>query len=309
MLDRFLTYLRLELNRSPLTVEAYRRDLGQLAGFLSPAAPEAFDAASVTAADLRAWLAAMSRAGDSPRTLRRKTQSARSLFRWMRKTGLRPDNPAADITLAKTSKPLPVFVREDEMEQLLAAPLPGSDPVVRMRDHLTLELLYTCGLRQAELLSLTDADIDTRAFRITVTGKGSKTRVIPIAEETARAIEMWQKIRDDSPDPLPSPAPLLPGRGGRPLSKAALYKRVHALLSLTSARARGPHTLRHTFATSMVNGGADLMTVKELLGHASLSTTQIYTHLDFKRLRSDYADAHPRERQEKTGAEGKEEKT
>ncbi|MDE7160430.1 MAG: site-specific integrase, partial [Muribaculaceae bacterium] len=174
MTDEFLKYLALELNRSPLTIEAYRRDLEQCALFLGKSFAEA------TLPDLRSWLASLARSGDSPRTLRRKAQALRSLFRWMRKRGIRPDNPAADIVLAKPDRPLPTVARPDQLERLIADGVPGPDPARSIRDTLIIELLYSCGLRQAELLSLTDADIDTRAGRMRVRGKGRKVRVIPI---------------------------------------------------------------------------------------------------------------------------------
>lgn len=300
-IDSFLEYLRLELNRSPLTVEAYGRDLREMTDTLCGGDPQAL--ATITSRDLRRWLADMGRRGLSARTLRRKTQAARSLFRYMRKRGLRTDNPAADITLARPPHPLPAYVRSDEMEQLLADPPAGPDPVRDMRDNLILEMLYGCGLRQAELLALTDPDI--HAETITVHGKGSKTRIMPLPPALREAIDRWRKTRDSIYSRLDSPAPLIPGRDGGPLSKSMLYKIVHARLESTSAERRSPHTLRHTFATALVNGGAGINSVKEMLGHSSLSTTQIYTHLDFTRMRADYTAAHPRERNTQPHTEDK----
>ena len=285
MLTHYLEYLRLELSRSPHTLGAYRRDLTQLADFI---APVSLEEASTT--DVRRWLAALARDGESPRTLRRKTQAARSLFRWMQKRGLRHDNPAADIILAKPSKPLPTFVREEEMESLL-----DPDGIIAERDRVILELLYGCGLRQSELLDLTDANTDTDSGRLTVTGKGRKTRVIPLAPQLCSLIGEWREVRDRMYERLDRPAPIIPGRDGGAMSKSGLYKIVRRLLSSTSTARRSPHTLRHTFATALINGGASIDSVRDLLGHSSIATTQIYTHLDFHRLRSDYTAAHPRE--------------
>lgn len=286
MIQRYIEFLRLELARSPHTLEAYRRDLKQLADFIAPVPLE-----EARTTDVRRWLAALGRDGDAPRTLRRKTQAARSLFRWMQKRGIRPDNPAADIILAKPAKPLPTFVREDEMESLLQP-----DTAPEERDRIILELLYGCGLRQSELLALTDADVDTRSGRMTVLGKGRKTRVIPLAPQICSLIEEWRRVRDARYERLDRPAPIVPGRDGGPMSKSGLYKIVRALLGTTTTARRSPHTLRHTFATAMINGGASIDSVRDLLGHSSIATTQIYTHLDFNRMRSDYTAAHPREK-------------
>lgn len=281
----YIEYLRLELSRSPHTLEAYRRDLTQLADFIAPVALQ-----EAGATDVRRWIASLGRDGEAPRTLRRKTQAARSLFRWMQKRGLRPDNPAADIILAKPAKPLPTFVREEEMESLLEP-----DGGIEERDRVILELLYGCGLRRSELLQLTDADVDTSGRRLTVLGKGRKTRIVPLAPQLCSLIEVWRRERDARYERLDSPAPIIPGRDGGPMSASGLYKIVRSLLSATTTARRSPHTLRHSFATAMVNGGAGIDSVRDLLGHSSIATTQIYTHLDFRRLRSDYTAAHPRE--------------
>lgn len=283
VIEQFIEYLRLELNRSPHTLEAYRRDLTQLQSDLGEVALQ-----DATQRDIRIWLARLGREGDSPRTIRRKTQAARSLFKWMQKRALRRDNPASDIILAKPDKPLPVFVREEEMESLL-------DATDEARDHLILELLYGCGLRQAELLGLTDSQADLHRGRLTIHGKGSKIRIVPLPPALVAEIKDWQQQRDASYERLDRPAPLIPGRSGGPMSKSGLYKIVRSRLAATTIGRRSPHTLRHSFATAMVNGGAGINSVKELLGHASISTTQVYTHLDFRRLRGDYAAAHPRE--------------
>lgn len=297
MIEEFLRYLGLERNRSALTIEAYRRDLEQCARFLRESGTEPpVDLASASLRHLRAWIAALATEGDAPRTLRRKTQALRSMYRWMQKRGIRTDNPAADITLAKTNRPLPTIARPDQLETLISDGVPGPDPTRSIRDTLIIELLYSCGLRQAELLNLTNADVDTRTGRMRVVGKGDKTRIIPLPPALCDTIDRWRQVRDDATtvDGSRAHAPLIPGRGGAQLSKSRLYTIVRDALAFTSASRRSPHTLRHTFATAMVNGGADINSVKHLMGHASLATTQIYTHLDLSTIQRDYHHAHPR---------------
>lgn len=291
MISEFLTYLELELNRSRLTVEAYGRDLRELAAFLGRD-EEMEDAASVTTADVRAWLADMSRKGLSPRSLRRKTQASRAFFRWIQKQGEITSNPAAEVQLAKIGRKLPEFVREQEMEELLGAPILGGDPALNIRNKLIITILYSCGIRRDELSKITDADIDFHQKEIRVHGKRDKTRIIPVADELLDEIRQWQTVRDGLYS-FPSPAPLICSKRGK-LSGRAIYGIVHKLLQSTGATHKSPHSLRHTFATSLLNSGAEINSVKELLGHSSLQSTQIYTHLTFSDIRRAYDSAHPR---------------
>lgn len=289
----FSAYLRLELNRSPLTAEAYVRDLIQFSSWLTESRPEEFDAASVTAGDIRGWLTRISRGGDSARSLRRKTQSLRAYFRFLMKRGLIDSNPAADVTLAKISKPLPEFARTEEIEALLAtAPDPDSEKEVMA--HLILLLLYSTGIRQAELLGLHDRDISRSSREAHITGKRNKQRIVPLPLPLLAEIEGWQRLRDTIHPDLPEPKPLFVNPDGTPLTKNILYRTVREKLEHTSATHKGAHTLRHTFATTMLNNGAELDTVKEFLGHESLATTQIYTHLSYSQLLHHYRAAHPR---------------
>ena len=291
MLSEFLQYLELELNRSRLTVEAYGRDLRELAAFLGKD-EEMEDATEVSTADVRAWLADMARNGLSPRSLRRKTQAARAFFRWIQKQGVIAGNPAAEVQLAKIGRKLPEFVREQEMEEILANPIQGGDPALNIRNKLILDILYSCGIRRDELVKMTDADVDFHQKEIRVHGKRDKTRVIPVADSLLENIREWQTVRDGLYS-LPSPAPLFCSKRGR-LSARAIYDIVHRLLQGTGATHKSPHSLRHTFATSLLNHGAEINSVKELLGHASLQSTQIYTHLTFSDMKKAYDKAHPR---------------
>lgn len=291
MLNDFLEYLALELNRSHLTVDAYGRDLREMADFLGRDA-ELPDAASISTADVRAWIASMSRNGLSPKSLRRKNQAARAFFRWLQKRGEITVNPAAEVQLAKIGRKLPEFVREQEMEQLLDNPINGGDPALIIRNRLIVNILYSCGIRRDELAKITDADIDFHQKEIRVHGKRDKTRIVPVADQLLSEIKEWQTVRDGL-YAFPSPAPLICSKHG-PLSGRAIYGIVHQLLLSTGATHKGPHSLRHTFATSLLNSGAEINSVKELLGHASLQSTQIYTHLTFADMKKAYDNAHPR---------------
>lgn len=296
MLPAFLKYLEYELNRSPLTVRAYGDDLRALASFLC-IEESLQDAGSITTTQIRNWLADMSRSGISARTLRRRTQAARAFFRWLQKKKIIEKNPAGEIQLAKIGRKLPEFVRVEEMEHLLDNPPLGGDPTLAMRNRLIVNILYSCGIRRDELVKITDADINIYSKELRIHGKRSKIRIIPLPDKLIEEIKNWQKVRDDSFD-LPSPAPLIcSGRGA--LTSDAVYKIVHAMLLSTGATHKGPHTLRHTFATALLNDGAEINSVKELLGHASLQSTQIYTHLSFNEIRQAYDSAHPRASKDK----------
>lgn len=288
MLTEFLSYLRYELYRSDHTVEAYRRDLSQFMTFMG----YGFTPADVTTTDIRRWLAHLAEKGDAPASLRRKTQSLRAYFKFLCRRKLLKSNPADDVILAKLPKPLPDFVRDADMERLLA-PLPDGAPVNAHRDHLILHLLYTTGLRRSEILRLCDTDIQLSAGRMKVLGKGNKERVVPIAKELASEIARWQTIRDACFPDLAPPRPIIATRHGA-MSASNLEVVIKRLLKGENAGRKSPHTLRHTFATSMLNGGADLNSVRAILGHASISTTQIYTHLQTSDLQRAYASAHPR---------------
>ena len=295
MINDFLNYLRYELYRSDHTVEAYRRDLEQFARFFAPS-PAPFNPPEVTTADIRRWLAGLADGGDAPATLRRKTQSLRAFFKFLCRRGHISSNPADAVILAKLPKPLPDFVRESDMERLLP-PIDEKAGFIASRDHLILHLLYATGLRRSEILQLTDNSINLPGRQIRVLGKGRKERIVPIADELAEEISRWQTLRDNEIPDLPLPHPLIATRHGA-MSVTNFEVTVKRLLKNENAGRRSPHTLRHTFATAMLNGGADLNSVRAILGHASIATTQIYTHLQTSDLQRAYSSAHPRARKD-----------
>lgn len=292
-----------ELRCSRHTVESYGRDLRQFADWLCGGGKQDFSPTSVTTPDIRAWLAALSSRGISPVSIRRKTQALRAFFKWGMKTGRFTHNPAADITLAKKKKKLPEFIRCDELEQTLAQTGDGESFNAR-RGAIVIEILYSLGLRQAELLTLLDRDINFHSGEVRVTGKRDKQRIIPLPAALSERIKEWQTLRDSRYPGLTEPKPLIAGPHGA-LSKRQLYSIVRDALKSTSSDRKSPHTLRHSFATAMLNNGADLDCVREMLGHASLSTTQIYTHLSISELMSNYRSGHPRNKPAEAGKDEK----
>lgn len=305
LIDNFLTYLRLELNRSALTVEAYGRDLRQFMGWLTCFNPSRFHPQDISLSDIRAWLASLAREGVTPRSLRRKAQSLRAFFKYLLKSGIITNNPTADLTLPKLPKHLPDHIRPEEVEGVLNMEeneLEEENDLENLekeiRSHLIIELLYSLGLRRAELISISDPDISDTASEIKITGKRSKQRIVPVPELLMQHIRRWQKLRDSLWQDLESPRPLFVVKGKR-ITPSQVYTVVKNALSETSARRKSPHALRHSFATAMLNEGADLNSVKEFLGHASLATTQIYTHISFSEMKKAYENAHPRSKNKK----------
>ncbi len=304
----FVSYLKYELARSSHTIEAYERDIRQFITFCVGPRLTDFDPREVDTRLVRQWIAELAEDGNSPASLRRKTQSLRAYFKFLCRRGLLKSNPAEDVILAKLPKPLPDFIADADLQRLIdnAAPEPSdatekssssaTSPTKAFetaRDHIILHLLYATGMRRSELLSLTDADIDTSRCQIKILGKGRKERIIPIADRLIADLRQWQTLRDATFPDLPEPHPIIATRNGA-MSASNLELIIKRLLKNENAGRKSPHTLRHSFATSMLNGGADLNSVRAILGHSSLATTQIYTHLQFSDLKDIYAGAHPR---------------
>lgn len=305
----FHSYLLHELNRAPLTVEAYLRDLSQFADWIGQD-PNSINPEEITPYEIRNWLASLARQGLAPRTLRRKAQSLRAYFKFLLKRAVIEKNPTRELPLPKIPKPLPDHVRMEEIEKILAdeealiRDITSSDHTQNpeaeneLRNHLVVETLYSLGLRRAELIALSDNDLSLEAGEMKVTGKRSKQRIVPIPQKLADDIRRWQLLRDSLWPDLPTPRPLFVVKGKR-MSASQVYTIVKKELEPSSARKKSPHALRHSFATAMLNEGADLNSVKEFLGHSTLSTTQIYTHISFSEMKKAYAKAHPRAKTDK----------
>ena len=289
-IDNYLQFIRLEKNLSPHTVVAYRCDLEQWEQFLT-GGKEALDVKSVTTGDIRAWMLHLNKQGDSARTMRRKVQAVRSFYKWLMKQGMASDSPAAAVELARIPKRLPQLVRTSSMDELLDQEIDETD-FVQVRNRLIVMMLYETGMRRAELLDLLDRNVDTANGELKVHGKRDKDRIIPFGTELAQAIDSYRLLRDEL---VRGCEHFFVKEDGNPLYPMLVYRIVRrALQEVGVTSKRSPHVLRHSFATAMLNDGAAINSVKELLGHESLATTQIYTHVTFSELKNNYKLAHPR---------------
>lgn len=289
-IDNYLQFIRLEKNLSPNTVVAYRCDLEQWEQFLT-SDKEALDVKSVTTGDIRAWMLHLNKQGDSARTMRRKVQAVRSFYKWLMKQGMASDSPAATVELARIPKRLPQLVRTSSMDELLDQEIDETD-FVQVRNRLIVMMLYETGMRRAELLDLLDRNVDTASGELKVHGKRDKDRIIPFGTELAQAIDSYRLLRDEL---VSGCEHFFVKEDGNPLYPMLVYRIVRrALQEVGVTSKRSPHVLRHSFATAMLNDGAAINSVKELLGHESLATTQIYTHVTFSELKNNYKLAHPR---------------
>ena len=291
MLQEFLQHLSLELNRSRLTVQAYEADLRGFNDFLLKSGVPTGDtgffvASAVGTSDVREWMASLSEEGVSTTSIRRKVQSLRAYFKFLMKRGLLSGNPAMAVALPRRQRKLPAIATHSDIESTI-------EEMSGTQECLIVEMLYGCGLRRAELLGISDNDINPYSRELRILGKGNKHRIIPLPEQLLARISEWQRERDETFPDLPVPRPLFATRRGR-MSASTLYLIVKRALKTSSAEKKSPHTLRHSFATQLLNSGADLNSVKGLLGHASLAATQIYTHLAFSELNREWQRAHPR---------------
>ncbi|MCM1021948.1 MAG: tyrosine-type recombinase/integrase [Muribaculum sp.] len=294
MISSFIAYLQCELNYSAHTVAAYKRDLGEWSRFATSGNPDELDALSVTTSDLRLWLAALAKQNLSAATMRRKVQSLRAFFRYLMRRHGAKINPAADLTLAKASKPLPVFARQNELENIFNEEIDMTD-FIAVRNRLIVLMFYTTGMRCSELTGLLTRDIDLKKGELKVLGKRNKERIIPFGNELSNMITQYMTLRSQTV-PQPDTADTLFVRpNGLPLYRNLAYSIVHnTLAGQTSAQRQSPHVLRHSCASDLLNNGADLFSVQKLLGHKSLATTQIYTHITYRDLKNNYELAHPR---------------
>ncbi|WP_130865760.1 tyrosine recombinase XerC [Acidipropionibacterium timonense] len=293
-IDDFCDHL-VAIRRSANTVRAYRRDLE---GLMVHAHEHGITRlAEVDLAELRDWLAASRQGGASPATMQRHWASARSFFRWARAEGLVDTDPAAGLRAAKVPRRLPKVLTADQARRVMddAVARAGDDPTPRgRRDAAILEVLYAGGVRVSELCGLDLDDLDRDRDTIRVTGKGDKERTVPLGAPAWAALDRWLARRGEWVTPASGRAVLLGTRGGR-IDQRVVRRIVHQHLRLDDdAPDLGPHGLRHAMATHLLEGGADLRSVQEMLGHESLSTTQIYTHVSTERLRAAFERAHPR---------------
>jgi integrase/recombinase XerD len=293
----FLAYLEFERGLSRNTLEAYRTDLLQLGGQLRR---RGVDPAAATHEDLSTFLAYLAAGSEerpavSPATLQRKTACLRSFYRHLRREGVIEHDPTAELRAPRKSQKLPQVLTRGEVAKLLSMPR-GTSPAA-LRDRALLELMYACGLRASEAIDLEVGDLDLRVAVLRARGKGSKERLVPVGREAVAAVRAYLERGRPALVGLRDERHLFLNQRGSGLTRQGLYKIVQR-----HARAAGlddrmsPHTLRHTFATHLLAGGCDLRSLQEMLGHADIATTQIYTHLSAERLKDVYFQAHPRAR-------------
>lgn len=291
MTDSFLDYLQFERNCSEKTIVSYGIDLAKFEEYFK-GVDENVDFTTVDADLVRGWVMNLMDNGYTSTSVNRKLSSLRSFYRFLLKKGVVKVDPMLKIIGPKNKKPLPVFLKESEMNRLLDD-VPFKEDFTDCRDKMILEMFYATGMRLSELIGLNDVDVDFSASLIKVTGKRNKQRLLPFGEELRQAMLAYLKVRDEA----------LPGKAeaffvlenGKRMYAGKVYNLVKRNLSkVVSLKKRSPHVLRHTFATSMLNNEAGLGAVKELLGHSSLTTTEIYTHTTFEELKKVYEQAHPR---------------
>jgi len=293
VIQRFLDYIAIERKYSNRTVEAYRDDLRDFCKYLN-VEPDTYDPKIVDEVDIRGWLIELLDEGHSPRSIKRYLSSLRSFYKFMLRVGIINKDITRKIIAPKEDKPLPVFFRENEMEQATAYETQADD-FESLRDCLIIEMLYQTGMRQAEMLGLTDSDIDLVQGQVRIFGKRKKERIVPIGDTLVNQIKDYLAARQGLGNV--SNFFVRIKRNGEVVSmdKKTLYNIVHMRMrEVSTLKKVSPHVLRHTFATTMLNNGADIRTIQSLMGHASLAATQVYTHTTFEQVRKAYNQAHPR---------------
>ena len=293
-IQRFLQYLQVERNASDLTIKSYREDLSALSVHLEESCGICPTPGEITTLDFRGYVAGLQEAGYAKTTIARRLATLRSFFRFGQREGWTDANPAKPLRNPRRGRSLPHFLSADEIGRLLSAP-PSNEPQGK-RDRAILETMYSAGLRVSELVGLREGDLDFDGGVVRVLGKGKRERLTPIGSFAVRAIHNWlavRKLAADQPDG--AAAPVFVNKFGRPITTRSVARMLEKYLKLTGLDMRtSPHTLRHSFATHLLDAGADIRSVQELLGHKSLVTTQIYTHLSTAGLREAYEKAHPR---------------
>lgn len=297
MISKFVEYLRVERRYSELTIQEYERDLHEFCSFLQ-VEPSAFEASLAQTDDVRSWMVQMLDRGLSARSVKRKLSALRSFYKFMLRTGVADKDITRSVIAPKIDKPLPVFFKETDMAKV-EADMRFADDFPSSRDNIIIEMLYETGMRRAEILGLKDADIDMQQRQIRVFGKRRKERLVPFGDHLAEQIEKYWLFRNAEFAPADAVAqPFLLNDKGLPMTASVLYQMVRSRMGEVTSQKHSPHVLRHTFATTMLNNGADINTIKTLMGHASLAATQVYTHTTFEQLKDAYEKAHPRAKKE-----------
>ncbi len=291
MINKFLQYLQYEKKFSSHTVLSYHTDLLQFCDFLELEA-EYFSPQSVTAAVIQQWILSLLDKGNSSRSISRKISTLKSFWRFLLLQNLAVENPTKKIILPKTNKPLPAFYKQNEMDAVLSddGQVGGFEQI---RNRVIIDLFYQSGLRVSELISLRDSDIDSSKGQLKVIGKRNKERIVPLGKNICDEIDSYRQMRNEQIEVEDDSVFVL--KNGKKMYSKAIYNIVHDKMSgVSTLHKQSPHVLRHTFATTLLDNGADINAVKDLLGHSSLATTQVYTHVSFSELNKIYKQAHPR---------------
>ena len=291
-IDQFLSYLQYERNRSERTVKAYGDDLRSFEAFFKNL-DDQLSWESVDSDVIRSWMESMMDKGNTATSINRRLSAVRSLYRFALSRGIVERDPAHGLKGPKGKKLLPQYLRESEMDRLLADDM-WTDEMGDLRARTIILMFYSTGIRLSELTGLDNASVDLAAQQLKVRGKGNKERLIPFGSELQKALRLYAERRD-AETPSDSQAFFVGDDGQRMTSQQVRQVVQHHLSRVTTMKKRSPHVLRHTFATAMLNNEAGIESVKKLLGHSKLSTTEIYTHTTFEQLRRAYAKAHPRE--------------
>ncbi len=289
-IQSFLDYLHFEKRYSAHTIEAYQNDLEQFFAFLinqfdTPAIP------TILATFIRTWLASLKSEEITAKTINRKASALKSFFKYQMKLGVITASPMVTVSSPKISKRLPEFVLESNLETLFKH-VEFTDDWKGKTERLVLQLFYATGIRLSELVNIKEGDVDYSKSQVKVLGKGNKERIIPISNELAASLKEYVSQKATTKEGVQN---LFINENGKRLQQRSVYEFVHNYLSLvTTIKKRSPHILRHSFATHLMNNGADLNSVKELLGHASLASTQVYTHNSIEKLKDVFKKAHPK---------------
>jgi integrase/recombinase XerC len=291
--DRFLDYIAYEKRYSQHTINAYRSDLDQFFAFLA----NQYNFSDINKVDhqvVRSWIVSLMENDHTPRSVNRKISTLKSYFKFLIKEGLIGENPMGRVIAPKTSKRLPVFVEQESMQDLFDK-VDFGEGYPAARDRLIMEMFYATGMRLSELINLKESDLDLFKNMLKVTGKRNKQRIIPFANNLVVMLKNYLEIKRKAFPGEEQEAYLFLTNKGEKLYPKMVYRTVHHYLDqVTTISKRSPHIIRHTFATHMLNNGADLNAIKEILGHANLAATQVYTHNTIEKLKSIYKQAHPR---------------
>ena len=290
--EKWIQHLRNEKNYSSHTEISYLTDLTQFQQFIEEECGE-FDPEQIDSDLVRLWIAHLVEEGIKPRSANRKLSAVKTFFNYLNKIGAANGNPAEKIRGPKTPKKLPAFVHHEEMIRVIDDERAYPDNFEGQRDRFIIELFYVTGMRKSELIGLKNSDVDNYAKTLRVTGKRNKQRIIPLSDDTVEKLKKYIQSRDRE---IENKSPhLFVKKDGNPMYPKMIYNIVRKHLdSIPTLSKRSPHVLRHSFATEMLNNGAEINAVKELLGHSSLASTEVYTHVTFEELKKVYHNAHPR---------------